>query len=171
MTDSRLIATRLSALALAVIDVQRRHTPAALVRSPNDAALLNSIVQTPGLMTEELTEIVGLTHSGTVRAIDRLVKSGLARRKVHVQDGRAVGVHPTDAGTGLVRRMQDDIHEALGAALTNLDDGQCDAVGSAVDLLVIGLVEDRRTSDRICRMCDEHICRPETCPAERFTRD
>jgi DNA-binding MarR family transcriptional regulator len=170
MTDVRLIATRLSALALAVADVQRRHTPTELVRSPHDAALLNSIVQTPGLMTEELTEILGLTHSGTVRAIDRLVGGGFAERRTHARDRRAVGLHPTDAGTNLVREMQHGIHAALCAMLDGLEDGQRDAVASAVDLLVSGLVCDRRTSDRICRMCDEQICRPETCPAEQFAR-
>lgn len=171
MTDARLIATRLGALALAVVEIQRRNVPSELVRSPHDAALLNSIVQTPGLMTEELTEILGLTHSGTVRAIDRLVGGSLAERRTHARDRRAVGLHPTTAGTNLVKEMQRGIHQALCATLDGLEDEQRDAIASAVDLLVSGLVSDRRASDRICRMCDEQICRPETCPAEQFARN
>lgn len=170
MTDTRLLATRLGALALAVVDLQRRQTPAALLRSPNDAALLNSIVQTPGLMTEELAEILDLTHSGTVRAIDRLAGGGLAERRTHAHDGRAVGVHPTDAGMAVIGNMHDAIHEGVRAALVSLDDKERNVVASAVDDLVKGLVGDRRTSDRVCRMCDEHACRPETCPAEHFAR-
>ncbi|MEM7544360.1 MAG: MarR family transcriptional regulator [Pseudomonadota bacterium] len=170
MSDTRIVATRLGALALAVTDVQRRYTPKTLARAPQDAALLNTVVQTPGLMTEELTEILGLTHSGTVRAIDRLVSSGHAVRQSHARDGRAVGVHPTDAGTDLVQNMQDEIHKALGSVFVDLDEEQLDTVASVIDFIVMGFVGDRRTSDRICRMCDEHICRPETCPAERFDR-
>lgn len=74
-------------------------------------------------MTEELTEILGLTHSGTVRAIDRLVGGGFAERRIHARDRRAIGLHPTNAGTNLIKEMQDGIYAALCAMLDGLGVG------------------------------------------------
>jgi hypothetical protein len=43
-------------------------------------------------------------------------------------------------------------------------------LGQSVDRFLSATSRDRNTSDRICRLCDETVCKREDCPAEAFAR-
>jgi len=168
--DLDLLAVRLGALALAVADAQSGAHPAEVALEHPDAALLNSIAQTPGMKVEQLAAILALSHSGTVRAIDRLARKGLVERRPHTDDARAVALNLTSAGNRIAATLQERRKDALQDHLSRLGEAQRRQVADAVDLLLAGLVTDRQTSDRICRLCDETLCTPDQCPAELFAR-
>lgn len=169
-TDLDLLAVRLGALALAVADAQAGVHPAEVALEHPDAALLNSIAQTPGMKVEQLAAILALSHSGTVRAIDRLSRKGLVERRPHTDDARAVALHLTGAGDRIAATLQDRRKAALQVYLGTLGEADRKQIADVVDLLLAGLVTDRETSDRICRLCDETLCTPDRCPAEVFAR-
>lgn len=169
-SDLDLLAVRLGALALAVTDMQVHVHPTEVALEHPDAALLNSIAQTPGMKVEQLAAILALSHSGTVRAIDRLARKGLVERRPHTDDARAVALHLTCAGTHIATSLQARRKAALKDYLSKLSETQRRQVADVIDLLLAGLVTDRQTSDRICRLCDETLCTPDQCPAELFAR-
>jgi MarR family transcriptional regulator, negative regulator of the multidrug operon emrRAB len=170
MPDADLLAVRLGALALAVADAQHARHPAALAAEAPDAPLLNSIAQTPGLKVEELSAILALSHSGTVRALDRLARKGLVERKPHADDARAVALHLTEAGAQVAADLQAGRKAALRDSLCGMADADLSRAADVVDLLLARLVRHRATSDRTCRLCDETLCTPDICPAESFAR-
>jgi MarR family transcriptional regulator, negative regulator of the multidrug operon emrRAB len=69
--------------------------PAALVALDGEAG---------GGSIDALRRILGITHSGTVRLVDRLAGAGLVERRVGA-DARAVALHLTPQGRRLARRV------------------------------------------------------------------
>ena len=98
-------ANALGALAL---EVARRVQAAGDAASPHGASVPAALTALHGLTggqsIDALRRVVGLTHSGAVRLVDRLVAAGLAERRVGV-DGRAVALHLTPEGRRAARRV------------------------------------------------------------------
>jgi DNA-binding MarR family transcriptional regulator len=165
-----LLTVRLGALALAVQDLQSVSRPEEVAADEPDAPLLNSVAQNPGLKVDELARIVGMSHSGTVRAIDRLVLKGLVGRHPHPGDARAVALRPTEKGLAVAARFQDRRREAALGLFGKLQEREVDTLLASVDEVLGLLIGDRESCDRACRLCDETVCQVESCPAESFAR-
>lgn len=165
-----LLIVRLGALALSLQDLQSRSFPEEIAADEPDAPLLNSIVQTPGLKVDELAGIIGMSHSGTVRAVDRLALKRLVERHPHPRDARAVALWPTDKGRAVVAGFQDKRRQVALDLLAGLPGERIDRLTASVDDLLRLLIGDRESCDRACRLCDETVCRVEQCPAESFAR-
>lgn len=175
MPDERL-ANVLGAFALAVSDeLEAATAQAAGHTGAGPAALVALSDLLAGRSVDELRRAVGLTHSGGVRVVDRLVGEGLAERRPG-PDGRTVALALTPAG----RRLAGDVRHARQASLRRvvevLDDGEQAELSAILDKLVAGAV-GRRLEARaagatppggwLCRLCDTVACqRPEgRCPA------
>src|SRR5207244_11393948 len=65
--------------------------------------------------TQQLSDVIGLTHSATVRLVDRLVANGYVLRQASGRDGRTVAIRLTKAGTAAAERVR---HAAPGGAGT-----------------------------------------------------
>lgn len=175
MGDARL-ANVLGAFALGLVDeleaaVERAvgHTgagPAALVA-------LSDLLE--GRSVDDLRRAVGLTHSGAVRAVDRLVADGLVERRPGV-DGRTVALALTPRGAELAGQARQARLAVTSAMLAVLDDRERAALSAMLEKL-IGAVVTRRLEGRargvdppggwLCRLCDARACeRPQgRCPA------
>lgn len=115
----------------------------------------------------QLSSVLGLTHSGTVRLVDRLAAEGLVER-VSAQDGRAVSVVLTRRGRRRGALILQTRQESLTSALSVLSPDEIDNLAAALDTLLTTLTvaraEERaaRTDDRpppwLCRLCDFTAC-------------
>ncbi len=115
----------------------------------------------------QLSSVLGLTHSGTVRLVDRLGAEGLVER-VGAQDGRAVSVVLTPTGRRMAVRILRARETSLTSALSALSADQVDNLAATLDAMLttvtLARTEERAvgTRDRphpwLCRLCDFAAC-------------
>jgi DNA-binding MarR family transcriptional regulator len=170
------LANVLGAFALAVSDELEAATAQAAGHTgagPAALAALSDLLA--GRSVDDLRRAVGLTHSGGVRVVDRLVADGLAERRPGA-DGRSGALALPPAGRRLAGDVRDARRAALQRTLDVLDHGERAALAAMLDKLVAGVVERRLEARRagavppggwLCRLCDSGACqRPEgNCPA------
>lgn len=162
-------ANLLGALALALTD---RMTQEAEMRAEHGAAAPAALVSVgidPGLSVGALAQTIGLTHSATVRLVDRLGRDGLMERR-DGPDGRSVGLHLTRQGAARRRAILKGRHRVLSEALAALPTSDQAALTSLIEALLGAITLDRQQADHICRLCDEDVCPEATCPVERAAR-
>jgi DNA-binding MarR family transcriptional regulator len=108
-----------------------------------------------GRPIETLAGGLRLSHSRTVRVVDRLEERGLARRARDPRDGRGVLVHLTPAGRRAGRRVLDARAAALDQALPG---AERTALAEIAERLLARQTTGRRSAGAICRLCDAHAC-------------
>lgn len=171
----------LGALSLAVADRVRTATEQAGGHGAAAPAALSALHEFLGGGTiEQLRDVVGLSHSGAVRLVDRLEADGLVERRAG-RDARAVSVRLTRAG----RRRAERVLAARAAVLEGLVadlDADERVAATAVLERVLGVVTEQRIRARLdgappgggwlCRLCDLGDCgRPEgRCPTAETAR-
>jgi DNA-binding MarR family transcriptional regulator len=163
--DNERTANLLGALALALSD---RMTEEAETRAEHGAAApaaLVSVGADPGLSVGALAQIIGITHSATVRLVDRLAGDGLMERCAGV-DGRSVGLRLTRRGAARRRAILNGRQQVLSQALATLPEDGRAALTPLIETLLGAMTADRRQADHICRLCDEDVCPEAICPVE-----
>jgi MarR family transcriptional regulator, negative regulator of the multidrug operon emrRAB len=177
--DSHLVNT-LGAFALALADRMRDATEAAVQMTGAGPAALVALQQfLAGRTTEELSQAVGLTHSGAVRLVDRFVDAGLVDRRPG-RDGRSSAIVLTASGRAAARRIGAARAAAIGAALAQLNARDRRALSPLIDTLIETLTNQRldariaggESPAWLCRLCDFGSCgRPDgECPAANAAR-
>ena len=166
MADDRL-ANVLGAFALALVD--------GLEVATERAALVTLADLLEGRSVDDLRRAVGLSHSGGVRVVDRLVAGGLVERR-RGADGRSVALHLTPEGRQEAGQERDARLATLRDVLSVLDDRERAQLAVILDK-VIGAVVGRRLEARaagvdppggwLCRLCDPVACERNEghCPA------
>lgn len=168
MMDDRTM-NLLSALVVALGDVLTEVNRQATEHGATVASALATLHAVPGARVDELSRVLGITGSGTVRLMDRLVAGELVERKLG-RGGRTVALRLTRRGTRLAKKIVAERREALRRTLAPLSEAQRDQLGAMVEPLLAGLTVDRDTADRICRLCDYSACPQDRCPVERSVR-
>ena len=159
----------LGALALALTD---RMTEEAEMRAEHSAAAPAALVSVgidPGVSVGALAQTIGLTHSATVRLIDRLANDGLMERR-DGPDGRSVGLHLTRRGTVRRRAILKGRHQVLSEVLEALPASDQSVLTTLIETLLGAMTLDRPQANHICRLCDEDTCPGATCPVECAAR-
>jgi hypothetical protein len=105
MSDART-TNLLGAAVTALNDELEAATASAAEHGAAFPAALVSVHWAPGLSIEQLRRILGLSHSGTVRLLDRLEREGAVERKAG-RDAHSVAVHLTAQGRRHVRTILD----------------------------------------------------------------
>ena len=115
----------------------------------------------------QLSSVLGLTHSGAVRLVDRLGAAGFIER-VAAQDGRAVSVVLTRRGRHLALQILQAREKTLTSALSALTPDELDNLAAALDTMLttvtLARAEERsaHSHDRpqpwLCRLCDFAAC-------------
>jgi DNA-binding MarR family transcriptional regulator len=148
-------ANLLGALSLALADEQQAAAAAVAGHGASGPAALVLMGDLGGGATiEELRRALGLTHSGTVRLVDRLVAGGLVERRVG-GDARSVSLHLSAAGRRTARRVIAARETVLERALIGLEPRQR---AELERLLAIVLGELAAPRARVCRLCDTAAC-------------
>ena len=91
-------ARRVSLLAIGVF---LQHMEAFDLR-PVDFSVASLILHNPGVTSRHICNVLGILPPNLVGLLHRLEQRGLISRRAHPVDGRAVGLHATDAGVALI---------------------------------------------------------------------
>ncbi|MDQ6874727.1 MAG: MarR family winged helix-turn-helix transcriptional regulator [Actinomycetota bacterium] len=159
-------ANILGALALAVAG-QLDTTEVSAGHAGSDTAALSALDQfldRPNV--SRLCSVLGLSHSGTVRLLDRLGALGLVTRRSGV-DGRTRAVTLTPQGRRAARRAAQSRAAYLDALLNDLSLSEIRTLHGLLARLMSQVVTSKYGGAWICRRCDLRACgRDEgTCPA------
>jgi MarR family transcriptional repressor of emrRAB len=151
-------ANLLGALALAVVDRTTEAVAGAAGESLSTAAALSAlrhIVEAPSI--DRLSQVLGLTHSGTVRLVDRLEGAGYIRRERGV-DGRSAAVSLTPSGVEAAARVTRARADVLDTALAPLTPDERETLGDLVGRILVGMMREPGATRWTCRLCDTGAC-------------
>jgi MarR family transcriptional regulator, negative regulator of the multidrug operon emrRAB len=160
-------ANLVAALVVALSDELEAGSSHVAGQSAVGTAALATLLSAPGARVEALSRVLGLTGSGTVRLVDRLVAAELVERRRDAADQRGVSLWLTDRGRAAATDVVTRRREVVARVLAPLSDAQRAVVAEAVEPVLAHLVEDRSQADRVCRFCDYSVCPPADCPVER----
>jgi MarR family transcriptional repressor of emrRAB len=106
---------------------------------------------------EDLSTILGLSHSATVRLVDRLESSGLAARTPG-DDRRSVKVVVSEDGRRRVDELFEHRERVLEDVLALLRADERRTLSILVERLLEELTTDWPTARHICRLCSLEKC-------------
>jgi DNA-binding MarR family transcriptional regulator len=168
-------ANLLGALALSLHDRTSEAIAEATGQPESGAAALSALDQfldQPSV--GRVDQVLGLTHSGAVRLIDRLEGDGYIERGQGA-DGRSRSVRLTQRGTRLARQTAQARLRVLEGALADLSERDRRQLDALLSRLLPGLIRGPGAKRWMCRLCDLRACGREQgmCPvanaaAERF---
>ena len=173
--DNRL-ANLLGAVAIGLTDNDREVASVVAELDGRAAAALVALLDfAPSSTVHMLSQVVGLTHAGGVRLVNRLVKAGYVAR-ASGGDARSISIDLTSRGRSTARQIRKHRRTAITAAMAGLTEQQREQLTTACELLITNLTNQRLTQraggtrpagGALCRMCDFHACgRPAgRCPA------
>lgn len=117
--------------------------------SPTSIAALNAIRVHESLSIGDIATIVGLTHSATVRLVDRLEKDWLVRRGR--RKGREVMVENTSRGKRRVTTLNESLHDTIREVLEQMPKRDRDGLSAGADSFLRALVEMGQDHKRLYR--------------------
>lgn len=161
---NRRTTNLVGAWALAAAQAVRQATDGELGASGALAAALVTVALFPGERVDALHGALGLSPSGVVRTVDRLVQAGLAERQGGLGDGREVLIHPTRRGARVAERVLAARARAIDRLLEPLTPAERDEFLNLLEKLLVGLPSDREEARHICRLCDHPACERSWCP-------
>ncbi|MBG0561519.1 MarR family winged helix-turn-helix transcriptional regulator [Actinoplanes aureus] len=151
-------ANLLGALALVLTDRMAEAAAAEAGEAGAAAAALSSLyhfLDRPTLDT--LRRVLGLTHSGAVRLVNRLEAQGLVTRGPG-EDGRSRAVTLTPAGRQAAARVDAARSAVLERALDRLPPDQRAVLHGLLGQVMTAVVRDKDGGAWICRLCDLGAC-------------
>ncbi|BCL72139.1 MarR family transcriptional regulator [Vibrio nigripulchritudo] len=135
-------------------------------RSLTHESALVAIQNHPNDTIDVLRKVLGITHSGAVRLINTLEKEGLVERYRSEVDARAVVLRVTDKGSKRAEQVLKARERVTDQVFAHLNSQQQDAIVSALEVSLSALTNDQESARRICRLCNEQVCRAKGCPVE-----
>jgi len=152
------VANLLGATAVAVGDLVRDAGESVAGQGGAMPAALVTLANYPGQSIDQLHRALGITYSGAVRLVDRLVEQGWARREHLEGDRRAVKLVLTPAGRRVVKKLLAEREAALSDVLRALTPQEEADLEKVLERLLARVTRDRDSAYRICRFCDEQTC-------------
>ena len=157
-----------NALGALALEVARRVQEAGDAASPHGASAPAALAALHGLSggqsIDSLRRVVGLTHSGAVRLVDRLAAAGLVERRVGA-DARAVALQLTPEGRRAARRVLARREAAIEGVLAPLTPAERTTLATLHERLLGSLTGGQEGRRRVCRLCDVEACGRE-CPTK-----
>lgn len=159
-------ANWLGTLAVLIQDRVEARWREELDLSPMSAAALVQVEQDSGCAIEPVAGRIGLSHSATVRLIDKLVERGLVAKDRARDDARQQSLKLTKAGKRMATQLHQARNQVTDELLGLLPPAHASALGAAIATILNRAVTTKQEGDTICRVCDENRCRPEICPIQ-----
>lgn len=156
--EIRRTSNLLGAAVLGLHDELKQTVEKRSGHSGEAAAALCALGHQPGLSNDALSRLLGLTHTGTVRLIDRLAADGLVERRTAAHDKRGVALSLTAAGESVRRNMLDDREAALAPLVSRLSTREQTTLATLLGKLLSAVSRDDTHKLRICRLCDGGVC-------------
>ena len=142
-----------------------------------DAArdVLNHVGETPaalvvigydlGPSNDELRRILGLSHPGSVRLVDRLVADGLVERR-EGRDKRAVALYLTRQGKRVRKTLLKGRLAAVLPFLESMTDSEVETLTELLHKMLSSLEASDMQRCTLCRLCDDSVCTNCPIPAD-----
>jgi MarR family transcriptional repressor of emrRAB len=121
------------------------------------AALVALYGTSAGGTIDSLAGRIGLSHSGAVRLVDRLVRDGLVERR-RGADQRSASLVLTPSGRRAARKVLARRDANLQVLLGLLTDDQRAAAVELVEALLGAVGRGGEAEPRVCRLCDLEAC-------------
>lgn len=155
-------ANLLGAAVLGLHDELKQTVEKRSGRSGEAPAALSALGHQPGLSNDGLSQLLDLTHTGTVRLIDRLVTDGLVERRPAAHDKRGVALYLTAGGETLRQEILEDREATLAPLVSRLSAREQKTLADLLGKLLTTVSRDDQHKLRICRLCDSSVCKD--CP-------
>ncbi len=110
---------------------------------------------------DQLRRILGLSHPGAVRLVDRLVADGLVERR-EGQDKRAIALHLTRRGRALREQLLKERLAAIRPLLTPLTRVEQKTLATLLQKMLSSMETTDMERRKLCRLCDNSVC--SNCP-------
>jgi MarR family transcriptional repressor of emrRAB len=159
----------LGAFVLTASDRLRTASEGAAGSGGSTPAALTLLGTVEGRTIDWLAHALGVSHSATVRLVDRLESEGLVRRGPG-PDRRSVTVRLTSAGRRASQRVLQARMGAMDALLEVLDETQQQRLAELLEALLTGMLTSDSDVWRICRMCHVQACLEPFCPVLESVR-
>jgi DNA-binding MarR family transcriptional regulator len=156
----------LGALGVAVTDHIRAGVEAVGEHGGQTGAAITAIGILPGLSVGELAGILGLTHPGTVRLVERLVAEDLVEKAPAAGDARALALKLTPAGKQRRREILGQRAKRLQAMLEALTVAERRQFDGLLRKILGHLPVTRQQAWTVCRYCDAGPCFRNDCPVD-----
>jgi DNA-binding MarR family transcriptional regulator len=127
-----------------------------------EAAAIILIDARPGCNVNRLRQRLGLTHSGTVRLLDRLADRDLIQRCSH---GREVALVLTTTGQDALHRLRDAHEQAVAGLLEPLSATDQQQLTALMGAVLRAHNRNRIEADSTCRLCLWNECAID-CPVD-----
>ncbi|MEO0461784.1 MAG: MarR family transcriptional regulator [Pseudomonadota bacterium] len=163
-------ANLLGALSLNLADRIEAVARTVLRRSGETPAALVVIGYGTGPSNDQLRRILGLSHPGCVRLVDRLVADGLVERQKG-KDKRVVSLHLTDQGFALREELLEGRLASIRPILTALTEREERTLAELLAKMLVSMNPDEIERRKICRLCDSRVCSDCPIPADFHTGD
>ncbi len=122
-----------------------------------------------GPSNDQLRRVLGLSHPGTVRLIDRLVADGLVERR-KARDKRAIALHLTARGQVLREKLLAGRIAAIRSLLLPLTDAEQEAFAVLLHKMLTSMDTTETERRTLCRLCDNRICTNCPIPADELAK-
>lgn len=140
------VADRIAANAREILN-HAGETPAALVMIGYELGPTN----------DQLRSVLGLSHSGTVRLVDRLVREGLVERR-EGKSKREIALFPTKRGKAVRRQILDQRLGTIRPLLESLTDKEQETLDGLLRKILVSMDATDLERRTLCRLCDNEVC-------------
>ena len=144
--------------AFGLVLADRLATAADRAAGQSAAAALVTLYGTrAGVRIDSLARVVGLSHSGAVRLVDRLAAEELVERR-RGADQRSAALYLTPAGRRAARRVLAERQSAMHSLIALLTDDQQTQLADLAESVLRELAEEPAAEAQLCRLCDLEAC-------------
>ena len=154
-------ANLLGVVALAIMDRIEETARDILSHAGETPAAVVVIGYGTGPSNDKLRRILGLSHPGTVRLVDRLVADGLVERR-EGRDKRAIALFLTKRGKSLREELLKGRLAAIRPLLAGLTDLEIETFGALLHKMLSSMEPTDTECRKLCRLCDDRVC--SNCP-------
>ena len=166
MSSDTYITNLLGAFATTITSSIEQEVAELGGRGINAETALVTIRNHPNDSIDVLRRILSLTHSGAVRLINALETEKLVERHRSGDDGRSVVIRLTAKGRKRADKVSQARARVTNAVLKSLTAKQREVLAPILEIALKALTDGEDSARRICRLCDERVCRPQGCPVE-----
>jgi MarR family transcriptional regulator, negative regulator of the multidrug operon emrRAB len=161
-------ANLLGVVGLAIADRIEAVTRDVLNHGGETPAALVVIGYGFGPSNDQLRRILGLSHPGSVRLVDRLVADDLVERRA-ARDKRAIALYLTKRGVVFREKLQIGRLAAIKPLLGLLTDAEQSTLAALLHKMLSSMETTDLQRCTLCRLCDDRVC--SECPIPADFRD
>ena len=132
-------------------------------QTDSSSAALNTMGYWEGITNAQLARVLRLSHTATVRLVDKLEAQGLVEARAG-EDKRATHLYLTEAGRSAVLPILTARCAAVERFLTVLTPAEQAQLSGLLEKLMKPLGTDAYSVCHFCRLCDFAACPADQCP-------